>query len=127
MNSKTQVSTEFFIFLGLAFLVAVAFEIASLTQLNDFRAEKENEAIKDVALKLQKELFVAATVEDGYVRSFKMSDKIGEINYSITTLNSTIIVQSKNGFYTVSIPKVVGNASKGINIINKTGGVVYIN
>ena len=128
MHSKAQVSAEFFVFLGLAFLIAIAFEIASLDQLNDFRLQKENEAVKDLALKLQQELLVASTVEDGYVRIFAIPDNLEGINYSLTTLyNSTITVKSKNSLYIVSIPKVVGNASKGTNTINKTGGVVYIN
>ena len=127
MDSKAQISAEFFVLLGLAFLIAIAFEIASLDQLNDFRLQKENEAIKDLALKLQKELLTAATVEDGYVRIFSIPDTLDNINYSLTTQNSTITVQSKNSLYIVSIPKAVGNASKGTNMINKTGGVIYIN
>ena len=124
---SAQISAEFFIFLGLAFLIAIAFEIASLEQLNNFRIQKESEAVKDLALKLQKELLTAATVEDGYVRIFEIPDKLDNINYSLTTQNSTIAVQSKNGFYLVSIPKTVGNVSKGNNKVNKTGGVIYIN
>ena len=126
MDSKAQVSTEFFIFLGLAFLIAIAFEIASLEQLNDFRIQKENEAVKDLALKLQQELLIASTVEDGYVRVFEIPDKLESVNYSLTTQNSTITVKSKNSLYIVSAPRAIGNASKGTNIINKTGGVIYL-
>lgn len=127
MHSKAQISAEFYVFLGLAFLIAIAFEIASLEQLSDFRLQKENEAVKDLALKLQQELLVASTVEDGYVRAFQIPDNIENINYSLSTQNSTITVKSKNSLYIVSIPKVVGNVSKGTNTINKTGGVIYIN
>lgn len=127
MDSKAQISAEFFLLVGLAFLIAIAFEIVSLDQLNDFRAQKENEAIIDLALKLQKELLLAAVVEDGYVRVFDIPNKIDSINYSIIALNSTITVQSKNSVYTVSTPKAVGNISKGTNTINKIGGVIYIN
>lgn len=127
MYSKAQISAEFFIFLGLAFLVAIAFEIASLEQLNEFRVQKENEAVNDLALKLQKELLIAATVEDGYARVFEIPDNLDRIDYSLTTRNSTITVQSKNSLYIVAIPKAVGNVSKGTNVINKTGGVIYIN
>src|SRR3989338_1943238 len=127
MYSKAQISAEFRSFLGLAFLVAIAFEIASLEQLNEFRLQKENEAVNDLALKLQKELLIAATVEDGYARVFEIPDNLDRIDYSLTTRNSTITVQSKNSLYIVAIPKAVGNVSKGTNVINKTGGVIYIN
>lgn len=128
MASKAQISMEFFILVGLALLIAIAFEIASLDQLKDFRDQKESEAVKDVALKIQRELLLAATVEDGYVRVFELPDRLDStINYSLTILNSTLFVQSKNSFYSVAIPKVAGNLSRGINNINKTGGVIYLN
>ena len=127
MRSKAQVSAEFFIFLGLAFLIAIAFELASLEQLNDFRLQKENEAVKDLALKLQQELLIAANVEEGYLRIFEIPDNLEGINYSLSAQNSTITVKSKNAFYLVSIPRVVGNVSKGTNLINKTNGIIYIN
>ncbi|MDP3765692.1 MAG: hypothetical protein Q8R04_04200 [Nanoarchaeota archaeon] len=127
MHSKAQISIEFFIFLGLAFLIAIAFEIASLDQLNDFRIQKESEAVKDLALKLQKEVVVAATVEDGYVRVFEIPNKIDNVDYSLNIQNYTIIVQSKNALFLVPIPMAIGNMSKGTNTINKTGGVIYIN
>jgi len=128
MHSKSQVSSEFFIFVGMAFLIAIAFALASLDQLQQFRIAKESEAVKDLALKLQKEMMIAASVEDGYVRIFDIPEKLdNNINYSITTQNSTITVQSKNSLYTVSIPNPAGNLSKGTITINKTGGVIYIN
>ena len=127
MGSKAQIGAEFFVLVGLAFLVAIAFEIASLSQLNDFRNQKEGEAVKDLALKLQKELLIAATVEDGYIRTFQIPGTLDTINYSLNIQNSTLEVQSKNSYYIVRIPIVIGNVSKGTNTINKTGGVIYIN
>lgn len=127
MYSKAQISAEFFIFFGLAFLIAIAFELTSLDQLNDFRMQKENEAVKDVALKLQRELLIAATVEDGYVRKFQIPDTLDRIEYSLTAQNSTMIVQSKNSLYIVAIPAAIGNVTKGTNTINKTNGIIYIN
>ncbi len=125
---SAQISAEFLLFLSLAFLVALAFQFVSLEQLTDFRIAKENEAAKDIALKLQRELLLASTVEDGYVRFFELPNELenGD-DYFLTIQNSSIIVQSKNSFYIMSIPNVVGNASKSDNKINKTGGVIYIN
>ena len=128
MHSKAQLFTEFFIFLGLAFLISIAFEIASIDQLNDFRTQQESDAVKDLALKLQKELLIAANVEDGYVRTFEIPNKLDSINYSLTTLNNrTITVKSKNSLYMVAIPRAIGNVTKGTNKINKTNGVIYVN
>ena len=127
MHSRAQVSAEFFIFIGVAFMIAIAFSMSSLDQLNDFRLQQEHNAVKDIALNIQKELLTAAIVEDGYVRIFSLPDKLDNINYSLITRNSTITVQSKNSLFTVRIPKSTGNVSKGTITINKTGGVIYIN
>ncbi len=127
MTSKAQISSEFFIFVGLGLLIAFAFEIASLQQLNEFRLQKENEAVKDIALKLQKELLLAANVEDGYVRVFDVPNKLDNIDYSVFMTNVSITVNSSKALYIVAIPNVNGNLTKGINAINKTGGVIYIN
>lgn len=124
--AKSQISAEFIVFIGLAFLIAIAFQIASLDQLKDFRIQKESEAVKDMALKLQKEMLIAATVEDGYVRIFEIPNKLDNINYSVIVQNSTITVKSRNALYIVSIPNSVGNISKGTNKINKTQGIIYI-
>lgn len=128
MGSRAQVSVEFFILMGMAFLVAIAFEIAAVDQLKDFRMQKESDAVKDLALKLQKESILAASVEDGYIRDFAIPNQLdNNINYTLTTRNYTITVESKNSIYTFSIPNSIGNFTKGANRINKTGGVIYIN
>jgi len=127
MSSKAQISAEFFIFLGLVFLIAIAFEVVSLDQLNDFKVQKESEAVKDLALKVQKELFIAASVEDGFTRVFEIPDKLENINYSLTMKNSTVTAISKNSIYVVSIPQANGNLSKGTNKISKKDGIIYIN
>lgn len=127
IGSRAQIGMEFFIFIGLAFLIAIAFEIAALSQLNEFSKQKEGEAVKDLALKLQKELLIAATVEDGYIRQFSAPDTLNRVNYTLTVQNSTISVQTENSFYIVRIPSVVGNVTKGANKINKTNGLIYVN
>ncbi len=127
MSSRAQISGEFFIFIGLAFLIAIAFEFASLDQINTFRLGKENDVVKDVAIKFQKELITAASVEDGYVRFFTVPSTIDNVDYRVITQNSTITILSNNSIYIVAIPSVVGQVSKGTNKINKTGGVIYLN
>ena len=127
MDSKAQLSAEFLMLLALVFIIVIGVIALSFNNLKDFQLRKEDEVVKDVALKLQKEILIAASVEDGYVRYFTMLDRIENINYSLLTRNSSIIVLSKNSVYIVRIPSSLGNVTKGVNKINKTGGVIYIN
>ncbi|HLG24186.1 MAG TPA: hypothetical protein VI564_04640 [Candidatus Nanoarchaeia archaeon] len=127
MGSKSQISVEFLMLIGLAAIIAIAFQYVSLSQIIDFKSINEKEAVKDVAIKIQREILLATSVEDGYVRTFEIPDKLGDANYTITLQNSTLTVQSKEGLYFVRVPKISGNLSKGYNTINKTGGVINVN
>ena len=127
MGSKSQISVEFLMLIGLAAIIAIAFQYVSLSQIIDFKSINEKEAVKDVAIKIQREILLATSVEDGYVRTFEIPDKLGDANYTITLQNSTLTVQSKEGLYFVRVTKISGNLSKGYNTINKTGGVINVN
>lgn len=126
---KSQTAIEFFVLVGLVALTVVIFMLASLGQIKEFQDKGEYILIKDMALKLQTEVTLAATSEDGYQRQFTIPDKLEEtVNYSVTIKNNeTLIVHSDKSLYAVSIPKVIGNITKNINTITKTGGVVNLN
>ena len=103
------------------------FILASLSQIRDFQDKKEYILLKDLALKLQTEINLAATAEDGYSRQFTISERLDNLNYSITIKNETLIAYSGKSLYAVSIPKITGNITKNTNTITKTGGVVNLN
>ena len=126
---KSQTAIEFFVLVGLVGLTIVVFMLASLGQIKEFQDKKEYALLKDLALKLQTEVVLAATSEDGYQRQFTIPDQLGEtINYTITIKNNeTLIVHSDKSLYVVSIPRVLGNMTKNTNTITKTGGVVNLN
>lgn len=126
---KSQTAIEFFVLVGLVALTVVIFMLASLGQIKEFQDKGEYILIKDMALKLQTEVTLAATSEDGYRRQFTIPDKLEEtVNYSVTIKNNeTLIVHSDKSLYAVSIPKVIGNITKNANTITKTGGVVNLN
>jgi len=127
MNSRAQISTEFFVLIGILFIFTLIIGTNSVQDLNQYNSIKESESVRDVALKLQREIYIAASVEDGYVRYFTIPEKNEGINYSVTTKNLSLIVESKNAFSVVTLPYSIGNLTKGSNKINKTGGTIYVN
>ncbi|MBL7055211.1 hypothetical protein ISS05_05640 [Candidatus Woesearchaeota archaeon] len=124
---KSQTAMEFFVLIGLAAITVMIFILASLSQIRDFQDKKEYILLKDLALKLQTEINLAATAEDGYSRQFTISERLDNLNYSITIKNETLIAYSGKSLYAVSIPKITGNITKNTNTITKTGGVVNLN
>ena len=125
---KSQSSMEFFTLTGLAFLMVIIFVAASASEVKEFREQKEFFLIKDLALKLQKEVTIAASVEDGYERGFNLPEKLENIiDYYITTKNNTITINSSKTVFSAAIPDVIGNFTKGSNKIERINGQIYLN
>ena len=129
MHKKSQSSMEFFTLVGLAFLMVILFVAITVNEVREFNDQKEFLIIKDLALKLQKEVSIAASVEDGYERSFTLEDKLeGKVDYFIIVANSSISINSSKSAFSVRIPLTYGkNFTKGSNKIEKTDGKVYVN
>ena len=127
MHSRAQISAEFIVFIILAFILSIGITFSAAKQSKDFRVQREGEIIKSFALKIQRELLIASYVEDGYVRTLQLPNEIENINYTLISTNSTIIVKSRYALYVFSIPSLNGTLIKGQNTINKTGGGIHIN
>ena len=129
MKKLSQSSIEFFTLVGLGLVVAIFFVAFSINEIEEFGDKKEFFLIKDLALKLQKEVGVAANVEDGYIRTFTLPEKLDNIvDYFIIIKNNTITINSSKTVYTVAIPNTAGkNFTKGTNTVEKINGTIYVN
>src|SRR3989338_9342040 len=128
-NNKSQSSMEFFTLVGLAFLATILFAAIAVNEVKEFSDQKEFLMIKDLALRLQKEVAIAASVEDGYERSFALEDKLdGKIDYFTIVTNSSISINSSKAAFSARIPLIYGkNFTKGSNKVEKTNGKIYVN
>ena len=129
MKKLSQSSIEFFTLVGLGLVVAIFFVAFSINEVKEFGDKKEFFLIEDLALKLQKEVGVAANVEDGYIRTFTLPEKLDNIvDYFIIIKNNTITINSSKTVYTVAIPNTAGkNFTKGTNTVEKINGQIYVN
>ena len=129
MKCKGQSATEFLTFVGLAFIAVILFAVASANEAKEFRDQKEFILIKDLALKLQREVIAAATSEDGYERSFTLPEELeNTFDYFMVIGNTTLTINSSKSVFSVAVPDTSGkNFTKGINKVEKADGIVYIN
>jgi len=111
---KSQVAVEFLIFVGMGFLIVILFTAMVAKQTKEVYDVKEDILVKDLALKVQSEFNLAATVEEGYTREFEVPKKLDNINYTIFIINDKLIVESKNSVYTARLPKATGSNSNFI-------------
>ncbi len=124
---KSQVALEFVLLVGIAFMVMVIFAVLTRGSMVDMRGEEEYVALKDVMHTVQGEIITATVVEDGYKRTFTIPLALGGINYTIGISTGYLIGESRNHEYVLQISQTNGSISKGVNVIRKEGGVVYIN
>jgi len=127
-NIISQVGIEFITLMGIALIVVIFIAAISAKEIKDFQNQKEFILIKDLGLKLQKEISIASTVEDGYSRQFNLPDKLDfTLEYFIITSNVSISINSSKSVFTTAILNVTGEFIKGDNTIEKIGGQIYIN
>ncbi len=129
MKDKSQLSMEFFTLAGMAFLAAIIFAGLSVNEMREFKDAKDFFLIKDLGLKLQKEVSIASYVEDGYERDFTLPDKLeNSVDYYILTKNTSITINSSKTVFSARIPVIYGkNFTKGSNKLEKIDGKVYVN
>lgn len=126
--ARAQSSMEFFALFGLALIAVIIFVGLSANEIKEFQDEKEYLLIKDLGMKLQKEIAIASSVEDGYRRSFTIPSTLESgISYSINNSNSSITINSSKSAFSAALQPVVGNFTIGTNTIRKMGSIVYVN
>lgn len=126
-NKLSQVAIEFLMMIGLAFFVFFVFIGVSLYYTNNFNKQREIILVDDLALYIQRELKLAETVKDGYYREFKIPDKVNNKDFNLIQQSNEVTIKTNRYESHVSIPILQGNLQNGVNIVNKTGGVIYIN
>ena len=125
---KSQASLELLFLIVIAFMMVLVFTIVTVNQQKEINSQKEYILLKDLTLKVQSEIFIAANVEDGYSRTFNIPSNLEGYDYNLNISNGTFIVtETKNNLLIMRIPFVNGRINKGDNIIQKDDGEIKIN
>ena len=129
VRRRAQVTIEFsfmvmlaFIFFAIA-LVVIGFYIQKTSH------EQGIALLQDEAARLQQELLLASSVEDGYERNISIPLNLNGLQYSISNTNNMLTLSLADGTtYNKEIPPVVGTFwQPGINTICKTNGTIQLN
>ena len=131
-SKKSQFTIEFAILISFMFIVFVGFFAIVSYKLNEARETEKQQKIGNVAILVDNEIKLANSVNDGYVKTFKLPAKIDGNGYGISILeNRELVVEypSPNPEYehVLFLPaNIVGNISTGLNELRKKGGTVFI-
>ena len=118
---------EFVTFVALAFMIMVVFAAVVRDRHVTVRREAEYTSVRDVVGMVQAEILIASSVQDGFRRSFEVPDDVEGVVYTIMIQSDFIIAESAHFDHEVAVPPLIGNVTKGTNIIEKRGGLVYLN
>jgi|SRR3989344_249175 len=81
--SKSQSSTEFMVFIGVAIIIMMSYFAIAHNYLDLTYKQKEIISGQDLAKQIKNEINLAARVEDGYKRIFTFPNKVGGKDYEI--------------------------------------------
>ena len=92
------------------------------------KADANTQVAEDISQEVMNEIFMAKSVEDGYRREFMLPKKIDGAGYEAYIIeNRELVVRFEGNEHVDFIPNgTFGNVSPGLNVINKSNGVVWL-
>jgi hypothetical protein len=128
-KNKGQSAAEFMLLVG----AVLFFFIIFLVVVQENSAEKNKERLdfimKELAFSVRDEINLASSSREGYLRKFKVPEKISYKDYEINLTEDLVYLRTLDGKNAIALPveNVTGDFVKGDNFIWKKEGIVYLN
>ena len=129
LNIKSQSAIEFIMVLAAVMLLVSLFFIALNDRIDDKTKERNNLEIKQIALIVQEEVNYAYKSQDGYQRSFQISNLANGKEYSLNVTDNSIYLITNDKKEAMSLPlaEINGNVKKGNNTIKRNESGIFLN
>src|SRR3989344_5541431 len=118
-EKKAQVSVEFMSIIGAVLFVFIVIIIIVFQQRVEVDEQKELLLVDDLAKSIQKEVLIAAAVNNGYSRQFSIPASVDRYNFTLINSDKELVITTGNYDISKKIPKIYGNFTKGLNTIQK--------
>ena len=128
MSLKSQSATEFIVLASFMLFVVIGFFAIATSNTTDAREESKKKTSQDIADFAYREIELAKSVKDGYVRNFSMPKTVNGLDYNIGIVDNVELTVQYDGYeYVKFLPlNVIGNISSGLNQIRKVNRIIYI-
>jgi len=127
ISKRSQGAVEFLVIFGAILFFFVLFFGIIQGNIADKNKEKERLIAQNVALDLKDEINIAAEASDGYSRNFSLPSNILGKSYDINITLGSVYLSMENYGVSYRASKVTGILIKGVNIIKKQNGQIFIN
>ncbi len=122
-----QVTMEFTILVGLAFLFLLGMLVAVQSYAASYRASLEAEELGQWVAVLRRELLLAASVRDGYTREVQLPSTIKGTSYTINNTDGSVTLTLTDGRSATQLtPDYTGSFHPGTNTIRKRQGIITV-
>lgn len=128
-NPKSQSAMEFIVLATFMLMVMLGFFAVTSSRFLEAKEEGNKKIAEDIANFAYREIDIAKSVNDGYIRTFSMPQTVNGVDYSISVIdNREIVVNYLGHEYVKFLPaNVTGSVVKGSNRIAKSNGIVLVN
>ncbi|MBI4451229.1 hypothetical protein HY642_04600 [Candidatus Woesearchaeota archaeon] len=128
LGKRAQLSPELLAMVGVAFVALVVFGSIIAQRLASVHRDAEQRSLRVAVDLLHEEIALAATVSDGYTRSFDLPSVVGDGNYTISIQQNRVILARTGAFEASRTTlNVTGQPKQGRNTITKTNGTITLN
>ncbi|MFW5746270.1 MAG: DUF7266 family protein [Nanoarchaeota archaeon] len=123
---KAQVTMEFVAFIGITVVLFSGIALAAYAYKTDVMQQQKTDELENFAKTVQKEIFLASTLHEGYQRVVLLPEKIQQESYSISILNDNLYVQQDGYEVILPLPDVDGGISGSQFTVEVSDGRVVI-
>lgn len=128
---KAQVGIEF-ILITIFSLFMLLVLLSSITSISANKSkQKAYFEVNDIAASIQQEILLASELHDGYRREFYVPETVRNLEYSLFLGNASsgnhlrVAFDTQERYYL--LPPINGSIQKGINVLRKEEGLLYLN
>ena len=126
---RSQSAVEFIVLASFMFLIVLSIFAVISSNVSQAKEEGNRKTAQDIAEFVYREVELARSVHNGYIRVFSIPQTVNGVDYSINiTDNKKLIVDYlENEHVRFLPPNVSGNVTKGAIQIRKKDNIIYIN
>ena len=121
---RAQVALEYVTMTGFALILVIGLLYTALAVQQRTNRQAGQEELQNIANELQQELLLAASVHDGYTRTFELPEQAASFDYWISNYSSSFTVHMTGYSEQRRTPPYTGAPGPGENTLTKVNGSI---
>ena len=125
-KQKSQISVEFMLLLAVAAMFFIIISSYVSIQIRSSNQEHSEMEIQQLGQSVQRKIFAASSMEEGFLMTFEIDDELNGKSYSLYLLSDNLYVEQDDIQKIFALPDVSGTISPGEITLTRTSSEVVI-